>query len=171
MALMASTRIDNGRLQLQLHQLQDGTGTPLLCLHALGGSAADFAPALPPWSGPIHALDFSGHGHSGRYGATGRSARRVSRLAGTWQRIASCQIWGLEYPLGYRALLSPVRENADLLVRAYEAGELDLTALLVQTDRIFRMNLAYFDALLAYHEALAQLEQAVGGRLPAAAQQ
>lgn len=68
----------------------------------------------------------------------------------------------------YRALLPGVRQNAELLVKAYEAGELDLTTLLVQTDRIFRMRLASFDALLAYREAVAGLERAVGSPLPAA---
>ena len=68
----------------------------------------------------------------------------------------------------YRLLLPRVEQNADLLVKAYEAGELDLTVLLVQTDRISRMRLAYFDVLFAYCEALARLEQAVGGPLKAA---
>jgi pimeloyl-ACP methyl ester carboxylesterase len=60
----------NARVSLALHTLQPGEGTPLLLLHALGGSSDDFRAAIPPWSGPIHALDFSGHGRSGRiYGS------------------------------------------------------------------------------------------------------
>jgi pimeloyl-ACP methyl ester carboxylesterase len=56
----------NARVSLALHTLQAGEGTPLLLLHALGGSSDDFRAAMPSWPGPIHALDFSGHGRSGR---------------------------------------------------------------------------------------------------------
>lgn len=60
----------NARVSLALHTLQAGEGTPLLLLHALGGSSDDFCAEMPRWSGPIHALDFSGHGRSGRvYGS------------------------------------------------------------------------------------------------------
>jgi pimeloyl-ACP methyl ester carboxylesterase len=60
----------NARVSLALHTLQSGEGTSLLLLHTLGGSSDDFRAALPRWSGPIHALDFSGHGRSGRiYGS------------------------------------------------------------------------------------------------------
>ena len=56
----------NARVSLALHTLQPAEGLPLLLLHALAGSADDFRAAPPAWPGPIHALDFSGHGHSGR---------------------------------------------------------------------------------------------------------
>jgi pimeloyl-ACP methyl ester carboxylesterase len=69
----------NARVSLALHTLgstapalrggassQPAEGMPLLLLHALGGSADDFRAAPPAWPGPIYALDFSGHGHSGR---------------------------------------------------------------------------------------------------------
>jgi len=84
--------LHNARVALALHALQSGEGVPLLLLHELGGSAADFraaslggiapalrggatfsgiAPALRggatlAWPGPVHALDLGGHGHSGR---------------------------------------------------------------------------------------------------------
>jgi pimeloyl-ACP methyl ester carboxylesterase len=71
--------LHNGRVALALHAL-DGTapalrggasveaadGLPLLLLHELGGAANDFRAEPLPWPGPVHALDFSGHGHSGR---------------------------------------------------------------------------------------------------------
>jgi pimeloyl-ACP methyl ester carboxylesterase len=47
-----------------LHTLREGAGPTLLCLHALRGSAADFAELAPHWPGRVLALDFSGHGES-----------------------------------------------------------------------------------------------------------
>lgn len=56
-----------GRVSLWLERLRDGAGPSLLLLHELGGSAADFGDAAElGWPGPIHALEFSGHGRSGR---------------------------------------------------------------------------------------------------------
>src|SRR6185369_1678390 len=68
--LFAMRELRNARVSLALHTLQAGVGPPLLVLHALGGSSDDYRAVMPPWSGPIHALDFSGHGRSGRiYGS------------------------------------------------------------------------------------------------------
>jgi pimeloyl-ACP methyl ester carboxylesterase len=61
----------NARVSLALHTLQAAEGMPLLLLHALGGSADDFRAPAPAWPGPIHALDFSGHGRSGRVHGSG----------------------------------------------------------------------------------------------------
>ena len=62
--------LHNIRVSLALHTLQAGEGMPLLLLHALGGSSEDFGASLlrwpRPWPGPVYALDFSGHGRSGR---------------------------------------------------------------------------------------------------------
>ncbi len=55
----------HGRITLALRRVREGEGTPLLLLHALRGSSADWG-AGPDWPGPVHALDFSGHGDSGR---------------------------------------------------------------------------------------------------------
>jgi len=54
----------HGRVTLALHPLREGTGRALLCLHAVGGSAHDFREVARLWSGPVFALDFSGHGDS-----------------------------------------------------------------------------------------------------------
>jgi pimeloyl-ACP methyl ester carboxylesterase len=60
-------KLQRGRVSLWLEPLHEGTGTTLLLLHELGGSSADFGDGSDlEWSGPIHALDFSGHGRSGR---------------------------------------------------------------------------------------------------------
>jgi len=54
------------RVELALHPLRDAPGPALLCLHAVGGSALEFAHAARAWPGPVFALDFAGHGASGR---------------------------------------------------------------------------------------------------------
>ncbi|MGO4808168.1 alpha/beta fold hydrolase [Cupriavidus sp. 2MCAB6] len=55
----------HNRLRLALHPLKSGSGPALLLLHGLGERAPQ---ALPPeyaaWPGPVHALDFTGHGLS-----------------------------------------------------------------------------------------------------------
>ncbi len=53
----------NARIDVACHRLADGAGRPLLLLHALHGSARDWLDA-PAWPGPVHAIDFSGHGDS-----------------------------------------------------------------------------------------------------------
>jgi pimeloyl-ACP methyl ester carboxylesterase len=50
---------------LALHALREAEGEPLLCLHGLRGSAAEWAEAAASWPGPVYALDFAGHGASG----------------------------------------------------------------------------------------------------------
>jgi len=62
---MTTTHLAHNQVQLALHQLRAGTGRPLLLLHGLG----ERAPTTPPdhvagWPGPVHALDFTGHGDS-----------------------------------------------------------------------------------------------------------
>ena len=57
-------RLAHGSVSLALHELRDAPGPTLLCLHAAGGSAADFAGVA--WPGRVFALDFAGHGASDR---------------------------------------------------------------------------------------------------------
>jgi pimeloyl-ACP methyl ester carboxylesterase len=56
----------HGRVSIALHALREAEGPALLCLHAVGGSARDFGAAARLWPGPVYALDFAGHGESGR---------------------------------------------------------------------------------------------------------
>jgi pimeloyl-ACP methyl ester carboxylesterase len=56
----------HGRVSLALHELRGGSGAKLLCLHALGETSAAWREASRVWPGPVFALDFSGHGRSGR---------------------------------------------------------------------------------------------------------
>ena len=57
-------RLAHGRVSLALHTLRSGGGPALLLLHSLGGSSADWGEEIDAWPGPVHALDFSGHGAS-----------------------------------------------------------------------------------------------------------
>lgn len=52
-------------MDLALWTLRPGAGRPLLLLHGLGEATPMQAPAvLDAWPGPIHGLDFGGHGAS-----------------------------------------------------------------------------------------------------------
>jgi pimeloyl-ACP methyl ester carboxylesterase len=57
-------RLASGRGEVALHELRRGPGPTLLALHALGGSARDFAPLAELWPGRVLALDLPGHGAS-----------------------------------------------------------------------------------------------------------
>jgi pimeloyl-ACP methyl ester carboxylesterase len=56
----------HGKIELALHHLRDTPeGRPLLLLHGLGESSPSEVPSwAQSWSGPIAALDFTGHGSS-----------------------------------------------------------------------------------------------------------
>lgn len=57
--------LPNGKLRLALHTLAEGEGRPLLLLHGLGEASPSTRPAwTAAWSGPVLALDFTGHGES-----------------------------------------------------------------------------------------------------------
>jgi pimeloyl-ACP methyl ester carboxylesterase len=60
-----TTFLTHNQVQLALHQLRPGEGRALLLLHGLGESSPDRVPAwAEAWPGPVHALDFTGHGAS-----------------------------------------------------------------------------------------------------------
>lgn len=58
-----TTRIRHGRIELALHSRRGGDGPGLLLLHALHDSSRPHLDAIA-WTGPVHALDFAGHGES-----------------------------------------------------------------------------------------------------------
>jgi len=60
-----TTMLRHNKIDLALHRLSDGEGTPLLLLHGLGEASPAAAPAwAADWPGPVAALDFTGHGSS-----------------------------------------------------------------------------------------------------------
>ncbi len=62
---MTITMLRHNKIELALHVLRDGTGTPLLLLHGLGEASPTAVPHwAQQWSGAVAALDFTGHGQS-----------------------------------------------------------------------------------------------------------
>ena len=59
------TVLRHNRVDLALHEVRPGDGRPLLLLHGLGERSPDAVPSwLDGWTGPVAALDFTGHGDS-----------------------------------------------------------------------------------------------------------
>ncbi|MFM7045335.1 MAG: alpha/beta fold hydrolase [Ilumatobacteraceae bacterium] len=84
------------RVRLALHTLRAGEGRPLLLLHGLGEESPAIVPeACGEWAGPVHALDFTGHGAStvpvgGGYSAEILMADADAALA----RLGACTVVG-----------------------------------------------------------------------------
>lgn len=65
METAAVTTLQHNRIALALHEIRPGRGRPLLLLHGLGEDASRVSRhELDAWDGPVHALDFTGHGAS-----------------------------------------------------------------------------------------------------------
>lgn len=59
------TMLRHNRIDLALWELRSGEGRPLLLLHGLGERAQDsMRDEIDAWDGPVHGLDFTGHGAS-----------------------------------------------------------------------------------------------------------
>lgn len=62
---MSTDFVIHNRCRLALHTLRSGHGRALLLLHGLGERSPSMVPAFAEgWSGPVVALDFTGHGES-----------------------------------------------------------------------------------------------------------
>jgi cobalt-zinc-cadmium efflux system outer membrane protein len=59
-------------------------------------------------------------------------------------------------------VLEPAHQNQELLETAYQAGKLDLSALVLLRNQLLDAELAYWDAWLAQREALVRLRAATG---------
>lgn len=60
-----TTWLTHNRIDLALHHLRLGDGPSLLLLHGLGEASPTEVPSYASaWAGPVHALDFTGHGAS-----------------------------------------------------------------------------------------------------------
>lgn len=68
-----------------------------------------------------------------------------------------------------RTVLAPARENRRLLEIAYRAGKVGLPELLLIRNQVMDAELEYWEAWLAAHEALADLDAATGGNLATSA--
>lgn len=64
------------------------------------------------------------------------------------------------------SVLRPARENSELLETAFRAGKIALPTLLLLRNQLLDAELGYWDAWLARHEALVQLDAATGALLP-----
>lgn len=72
------TTLLHNKVHLALHHLSEGEGRPLLLLHGLGEASPDRVPKWAArWSGPVVALDFTGHGQSTIPSGGGYSAETV----------------------------------------------------------------------------------------------
>ena len=104
----------HGRVELALHELRPGTGTPLLLLHGLGErTPAAVPPGYEAWPGPIFGLDFTGHGDStipkgGGYGAEILMADADTALA----ELGPCTVAGRGLGAYVAVLLAGARPSA-----------------------------------------------------------
>jgi pimeloyl-ACP methyl ester carboxylesterase len=93
---MSPAMLHHNRVDLALHCLRAGDGRPLLLLHGLGEqSPADLPHDVAAWPGPVHALDFTGHGAStipvgGGYSAESLMADADAALA----HLGACTVIG-----------------------------------------------------------------------------
>ena len=61
---MTVTHLQHNRVTLALHEVRQGVGRPLLMLHGLGEDARNMSRLAVNWTGPVWAMDFTGHGDS-----------------------------------------------------------------------------------------------------------
>lgn len=62
---MTVTRLTHNKISLALHEVRPGDGRALLLLHGLGEQSPTVVPSFADgWTGPVMALDFTGHGAS-----------------------------------------------------------------------------------------------------------
>ena len=74
----STVMLTHNKVQLALHEIRPGTGRALLLFHGLGEASPSIVPVwADAWTGPVHALDFTGHGRSTMPAGGGYSAEIV----------------------------------------------------------------------------------------------
>lgn len=72
---MTKVELRHNKARLALHALRPGSGRPLLLLHGLGEQTpVREPPFVAMWPGPVHGLDFTGHGSSTKPAGGGYTA-------------------------------------------------------------------------------------------------
>ncbi len=66
----------------------------------------------------------------------------------------------------YWQFIPKLDENLGLLRLAYQAGQIDVVALLTESRRFNQIRLSHLDALREYLQAQVELERAVGKEVP-----
>ena len=99
--------LTHGHARLALHTLRPGEGRPLLFLHGLGEQAPATVPDhLDAWTGPVCALDLTGHGASTRPRGGGYTAEiLMADVDAALQHLGTATIYGRGLG-GYLALLA-----------------------------------------------------------------
>lgn len=87
-----------------------------------------------------------------------RNLRRTleTNLRLAWERYRSTEA---ELDLFGENVLEQLQENLELTQRAYEEGRIDIFDLVTAQDRLIEAQMRYWDALLSYHVARAELEK------------
>lgn len=146
-----TVEIHNGRVRLALHERKGGAGVPLLLLHALYGSSADWPAAVDGWPGPVHALDFSGHGESAWVrGGSYHIERFLSDADLALRAIGSAAVAGAGVGAWYALLLAGTRSDrvpaclllpgAGLVGGGIEPDPLDTTPTVPDREEIARFE-------------------------------
>jgi len=60
-------------------------------------------------------------------------------------------------------ILPQLKENADGLKKAYDAGRVGIFAIIIEHQKLISNTSAYYDSLFEYNTALVDLETAIAG--------
>lgn len=81
-------------------------------------------------------------------------------IESAWQRVDTAK---KSLKLFKEDILPQLKENADGLKRAYDAGRVDIFAIIIEHQKLISNTGAYYDSLFEYNTALVDLEVAIAG--------
>lgn len=81
-------------------------------------------------------------------------------IESAWQRVDTAK---KSLKLFKEDILPQLKENADGLKRAYDAGRVDIFAIIIEQQKLNSNTAAYYDSLFEYNTALVDLEAAIAG--------